>query len=353
MKPFPESPLADLLASGISLFTQGQRLLKLRFASSSVVGEGVLLPHVLKGSEGLSSCYRYELDCLSADGFIELKDLLGQAVEIGLLLPEGGERLLTGLVTRGEQRGSDGGFSAYRLVIEPALATLGLRQNSRVFQDKTVIEIVSAILDEHLAANPVLAASFHYEDRTAKTYPPRSYCLQYRESDLAFIERLLAEEGINTRHTHGPDQDTSLRDSTAEEDSTDTPLHTLILFDADTPAIQGSATPVRFHRTDGVETADAIDTWQGARQLQSSASTLWSYDYQSVATHQSQEATQTRHGDAGQDLALTLEDYDPQGPYYGTPEDMARYATLRQQAKDLAHKAFTGEGSVRHLLPGT
>ena len=382
------TPLADLAASGVSLFGQGSRLLKLRFPESTGLGSETLLPHRLTGEEGLSTGYRYVLDCLSADTHLELKGLLGQPAEVSLLLPDGGSRLLCGLVTHAAQNGADGGFAKYVLTLEPALATLRHRRNSRVFQDKTVPQIVACLLDEHLSGNPAFTGVFQYRNHLTQDYPIRSYCLQYRETDLAFIERLLAEEGISTRYSHGPEAETSLqrgsesrlrseRDEGRETDAV--PQHTLILFDRndELPGCRsesgdeeqsGSGSPssarsrdtrnvLRFHRTDGVETDDAIDVWTGERRIHSGKSTLASYDYQAVSTHVGEDDTRIHPGENGQALAaLTdgLEDYDPQTGYYGSdPDEMARYTELRQQAKDLASKTFLGEGTVRHLVPGT
>src|SRR5512145_1961268 len=98
-----DASLAALRSSGASLFGQGSRLLKLRFAERSGISEEALLPHRIRGEERLSQTYRYELECLSPDVHLELKTLLGQAVEIALLLPDGGARLLTGLVTAAAQ----------------------------------------------------------------------------------------------------------------------------------------------------------------------------------------------------------------------------------------------------------
>mgnify|MGYP001355599754 CR=1 FL=1 len=364
------SALHDLVASGVSLFNQDARLLELRFPADSGFSEAVLLPHRLSGEEGLSRNYRYELDCLSPDAHLELKELIGQPIEIALLLPEGGSRLLTGLVTAARHQGTDGGFASYRLTVEPALATLAHRRNSRVFQDQSVPRIVQTILDEHLAGNPAFTASFAVSDRLTRDYPARSYTLQYRESDLAFIERLLAEEGISYRYTHGPDPDTSLStgesaggdDGSAASDASssgaeegDTPiLHTLILQDADVTHPAAGESPLRFHRTDGVETADAIDTWEGERRLQSGAVALTTWDYKGSSHFPAGESTRNPGGDTQQGLATTLEDYDPQTGYYGSsPDDVGRYAELRQQAKDLAGKTFTGGGTARHLVPGT
>ncbi|WP_305074862.1 type VI secretion system Vgr family protein, partial [Propionivibrio sp.] len=281
--------LSDLAAAGVSLFTQHARLLRLRFSPDSGLSPECLLPHRLHGDEGLSVGYRYTLDCLTPDTRLELKTLLGQPVELGLLLPDGGERLCTGLVTRADQVGADGGFGLFTLTVEPALALLVHRRNSRVWQDKTVPEIVAALLREHQSTHPAFCRSFTFRDATRQRYPIRSYCLQYRETDLAFLERLLAEEGIAYRYIHGPDPERSLRSA---DDRTDAPAddrvpaHTLVLFDdnTDLPLLTAEQTvgrtgatrptAIRFHRTAGVETDDALDVWHGTRQFRSGKSTL-------------------------------------------------------------------------------
>jgi type VI secretion system secreted protein VgrG len=339
--PAPDAALSDLLASFAAPFAQHARLLRLRFATDSQLPADLLLPQRLTGTEELSACYRYVLECLSADMHLELKELLGQPVEIGLLLADGSERLLAGLVTCAEQQGGDGGFARYGLVIEPALATLAHRTNSRVFQDRSVPQIVAAVLDEHRAANPVFAASFAYADELAHAYPARSYCLQYRESDLAFISRLLREEGISYRFTcdGSPDQ---------------TPHHTLVLFDDASRLEANAQAAIRFHRADGTEGEDTITAWQAARQVVSGATTLHTWDYRPVTVLAGTQNGNLAQGANGDALSRTLEQYLPQAPYYGADTDeLDRYARLRQQAADFAAKQFSGEGVARSLVPGT
>lgn len=67
------SVLSDLLASGVALFGQGSRILKLRFSEASGIPDDTLLPHRVQGEEALSKNYRYTLDCLSANAHLELK----------------------------------------------------------------------------------------------------------------------------------------------------------------------------------------------------------------------------------------------------------------------------------------
>ncbi|MBN6065317.1 type VI secretion system tip protein VgrG, partial [Aggregatibacter actinomycetemcomitans] len=97
-------------------------------------------------------------------------------------------RRLTGIVTEFEQ--GDRGFhhTFYRLQLRPALWRLSLRSNSRIFQQKDIQTILSTLLNE----NKVTDYRFMLRD----AHPEREFCVQYRETDLAFFERLSAEEGL-------------------------------------------------------------------------------------------------------------------------------------------------------------
>jgi type VI secretion system secreted protein VgrG len=341
-----------ILAGGDLAFTQRGRLLRLRFAAGSGVVPEILQAHRISGEERLSASYRYQLDCLSPDIHLELKDYLGQPVEVALRLADGGERLLCGIVSGAEQQGADGGFAHYRLRIEPALQALALRRNSRVFQDQSVPAIVAAILDEHRAANPVIARSFRHRAELSMTYPPRAYTVQYRESDLAFIERLLAEEGISYRYQHGAEPAGSNR--AAAPESAETPQHTLVLFDANDGLSACDPLHVRFHRTDGGGSEDAIDDWQGQRAIQPGQTQFASYDAWSVTTDTGAAASGISGGEGVAGLTSTLQDYDPQTERYGDgPDALATYARRRQQTYDLEAKTFHGQGSARSLTPGS
>ncbi len=82
----------------------------------------------------------------------------------------------------------------YQAECVPPLARLALRHNSRIFQTQTVPEIISALLTE-MGIND-------YTFSISREYPQREYCVQYRETDLAFLERIAAEEGIFYHFSH-------------------------------------------------------------------------------------------------------------------------------------------------------
>ncbi|MEO9454943.1 type VI secretion system tip protein VgrG, partial [Chromobacterium phragmitis] len=90
--------LTSLLASFASAFNQDQRLLTLELGGGHVAAEQ-LLPQSLDGEEGVSQAYRHVVTCLSPDGAIELKTLLGQSARIGIADPAGRESLRCGVVS--------------------------------------------------------------------------------------------------------------------------------------------------------------------------------------------------------------------------------------------------------------
>jgi type VI secretion system secreted protein VgrG len=101
------------------------------------------------------------------------------------------ERWTHGILRRIEAEGASGDRAGerhhYRAWLAPTLWLLGRGRYSRIFQDRSVPEIVRTVLR---------AAGVRLRVRLRGNYPPRVYCVQHEESDLAFVERLLAEEGI-------------------------------------------------------------------------------------------------------------------------------------------------------------
>jgi type VI secretion system secreted protein VgrG len=118
--------------------------------------------------------------------------LLDQPVT--LKLPEG-DRTFHGVIASVEYLSTDPqGLRAYRFTVVPALNLLKRRRNYRIFQDKTALEIVTTILDER---------SVSHDLRCVGNYASREYCVQYGETDYAFVKRLLAEEGVFYFFEHG------------------------------------------------------------------------------------------------------------------------------------------------------
>ncbi len=119
-----------------------------------------------------------------------------------IILGEKEERYLHGLINQFMQVGSKGRFILYRATLVPYLWLLSLEQDCRIFQNKKVEEIVKQVLQE--AGIPSNRYDFRLQDKDK--YKEREYCVQYRETDLNFISRLLEEEGIFYFFEHARDK---------------------------------------------------------------------------------------------------------------------------------------------------
>lgn len=141
----------------------------------------------LSGTERLDGLFCIELECRANDAALDLQAALGRHVTVGLGAFETVRRL-DGLVAAIRQRPAEPGFAQYALELRPWLWWLTLSFDHRIFQNKSVPDIVEAVFAE--------AGRDDYELQLTGTYAPREYCVQYGESDFAFVARLLEEEGI-------------------------------------------------------------------------------------------------------------------------------------------------------------
>lgn len=142
-----------------------------------------------EGREEMNGLYRFDVRFRwlgSDDGDIE-DFLLHNSAR--LLLEPAGPVGIEGIVTEVEMDAVHAqGGALGRLRIQPRMSRLCLRRNSRVFQDRTVVEIACSILDAHRV--------FYDPRKLSRPYTKRAYCVQYQETDYDFVVRLLAEEGI-------------------------------------------------------------------------------------------------------------------------------------------------------------
>jgi type VI secretion system secreted protein VgrG len=167
-------------------YTQDQRPFKVE----STLGEDVLLLEAFAGEEGVSAPFSYALDLLSEDDSIDATGLLRSPLTVTVKLADGGERPIHGLVRRFVQSGQteNGELTSYQAEIVPWLWFLSQTTDCRIFQNLTVLEIVEQVFKSQGYSD--------FELRCVKSYAPREYCVQYRESHLNFVSRLLEEEGI-------------------------------------------------------------------------------------------------------------------------------------------------------------
>lgn len=143
--------------------------------------------------EALSAPFELTLNFASRNGQLNAAELLDR--DATLTVWHSGEvlRQVNGIVSEFSQGDRGHRRTFYSLVLRPALWRLSLRHNSRIFQQVTPIAIITTLCQERGLGD----VTFDVTRELAE----REYCVQYRESDLAFIERLAAEEGLFYYHT--------------------------------------------------------------------------------------------------------------------------------------------------------
>ncbi|MFK7984846.1 MAG: type VI secretion system Vgr family protein [Sandaracinaceae bacterium] len=158
----------------------------------------VLQVESLRGTAAISEPYRYEVAFTCASPGYDHQDL-DELLRAPFSVSWGptGESVVHGMLDgiRTESIEADQDVR-YVAVLEPRLARLRYTTRSRVFQDMTVPEIVQEVLTEH----QVPGVHGHF----AGSYPKSEYTLQYQESDLDFIQRLMEHHGIHYHFGHDP-----------------------------------------------------------------------------------------------------------------------------------------------------
>ena len=168
--------------------TQDGRILKI----DTPLGKDVLLIKGFQIRESISHPFVIRVDAiaeLTKAGQVTADALIGKNATITVALKDGGKRYFHGMVSRLLQggRGNEERFVYFQLEIVPTLARLASRADCRIFQMQSAVDIVKKVLGD---------AKVEFKDALTKDYTPRDYCVQYRETDLNFVSRLLEDEGI-------------------------------------------------------------------------------------------------------------------------------------------------------------
>ncbi|URM30650.1 type VI secretion system tip protein VgrG [Pseudomonas frederiksbergensis] len=148
------------------------------------------------GREGLSQPYRFDIDVIGLASSMHLDQWLQQPAFLRLAGDQGIHGVIHS-VSR-EHRGPH--RVGYSLVLTPHLQHLDRHSSRRVFHRLSVPAIVRQLLEEHQLPEH----SYRFELANG-CYPPRPFCIQYDESDLAFMQRLCEEEGIHYHFEHQHD----------------------------------------------------------------------------------------------------------------------------------------------------
>ncbi len=152
------------------------------------LGPSQFLLDTLSGTEELGRLFAYEVELLSDTPGLRGPQLLGQPLAVHVSLDNGQVRHFHGILTNFRVVEAFGELVRYAATIRPWFWLLTRTHNCRIFQNKSVPEIVKELLRLHGLAD--------FEEALFETYEAREYVVQYLESDFNFISRLLEDEGI-------------------------------------------------------------------------------------------------------------------------------------------------------------
>ena len=157
---------------------------------------------LIEGVEEISDLYSYNILLRSKQKDVKLEDMVRNKARLALKVPvPGGGKMrmktakIHGILESFEELEMVQDRIRYRATLVPRFWKTTLTVQSRVFQNKTVVDIVKEVLGADVAGKKLFTTN-DYKFKTSKTYPKREYVVQYQESDFDFINRWLEAEGI-------------------------------------------------------------------------------------------------------------------------------------------------------------
>jgi len=297
---------------------------------TSVTGpfpQGVLLLEALKGQEALGRPYKFQLGLLSKDPSLAPDDVIGKPLAVGIRLVTGEERFFHGIVTDFAKVGTTHLHTRYVAELRSMLSLFDHTLDCRIFNDpsQNALTIITAVLAQRGLTDVESGALRDH------VYRKRDYCVQYRESDLRFGQRLLEDEGIYYFFKH-------------EEAK-----HTLVFADS----ITGHETVAGYEsilytpeerRVAGSE--EHFWNMKVRKEVYSGRHTVLSgYDPTAMRPRQQQFGRAT-----SEDLvtAYPFEHYDYPGGL-SVPEEAQQEAAVRSQACRVIHTSIEVEGNTMGL----
>jgi len=211
----------------------------------------------MSAHEEMGRLFHYRLVLLSQDPNLKAGDLLGHPMTVHIELRSGELRHFNGYITELSLAGSSGTYALYHITLRPWLWLLTRTTNCRIFQHKSVPDIIKQVFRDHGLTD--------FEESLTCSYPARDYVVQYRESDFNFVSRLMEQEGIYYFFKH------------------DASKHMLVLADSYSahntePGYESIPYyPPDEHRDNSI---DYVDRWETRHEVEPGAYVLNDYDFQ-------------------------------------------------------------------------
>ncbi|MEP6923189.1 MAG: type VI secretion system tip protein TssI/VgrG, partial [Pyrinomonadaceae bacterium] len=311
------------------------------------LGKDFLLLQSLQASENLSQLFRYELELYHEEikeGYeptsVDEQKILGNTITIRLEQGDGIERFFNGIVVRFSQGQRDDRFSHYQATVVPQIWILTQVSQSRIFQHISVPDILRKVFQ-----------GFEVSYEIQGDFPPRNYCVQYRESDWDFASRLMEEEGIFYYFEHTKGKHTLVVANTPQSHQ-DCPGKSEIAFALET------SSETKF--------TSAVSGWFVEHSLRTGKYTLWDAHFQ--LPKKNLEAAQPSRFNIGGNKDLEIYDFpggyarkqdgidkgggEQAGDLQKIFDDNRNTAQIRMQEIDVQYKTISGTSDCASFTAG-
>jgi type VI secretion system secreted protein VgrG len=223
------------------------------------LGANALILVGLRGWEAISQLFHFELKTVWVDNskLLPFDQLLGKKVTMEISSPDN-KRYFNGIVSTVTQHERDEDFTYYSLEVVPELWLLGRKLCSRTFQHITVPDILKKLF-----------SGLDVDYQINGTFEQREYCVQYRETDLAFASRLMEEEGIYYFFKHTSSGHQMVLANTPQSH----------------PALPYLPTAVWESSAHASKEEDRVFDWSKGQEIRSGKFTAWDHKFEMPTKH--------------------------------------------------------------------
>jgi type VI secretion system secreted protein VgrG len=288
------------------------------------LGKDVLVLVRFDGTEALSELFEFRIECLSEKPDLNFDGAIGQQCQVKIKVFDP-EREFNGILVEAQWTGIEHDHHTYRLILRPWLWLLGRTTDCRIFQNMTAPNIIKEVFEDRGFNN--YKSELHEES----SCPKLEYCVQYRETDLNFVTRLMEQHGIYYFFKH--------------EDG----KHTLVLADSKSShsAVPGLASvPLRAATGQFKSDEQHLTGWISERRFRTGKVELNDYNYEKPNAQMLSDAQGSEHYQHSD-----MEFYDYPGKYK-VKSDGERYAKIQLQSEQALDHRRHGQGLAISLFPG-
>ena len=275
------------------------------------------------GTEAVSELFEFQVTlAVPTPQELDLDEVIGQAALL-TLVGEGAPRYVHGMVSAMEQGERVRDYTVYHATLVPQLWRLLHRQDCRIFQDASVEQIVQQVLE----AAGVPADAYDIKLEGNQPTPTLEYCVHFRESDWAFISRILEGAGFYYYFVHDAERCVLVVANNYQ-------FH---------PPVPGEK-EVRYHEpSPTIPSGEFIHTLSQRRCITSTRVALDDFNPLTPSV-----SLRSSHGEEAGDA---LEVFDYPG-VHRTPAEGAKRATTRLQELRVPRQIVRGGSDCLRLIPG-